>query len=85
MGARPLDRYPQLFIEAIRDLKVGAVTPQLVPSGAGFHILKLVSRSEDSGLMVTHTHARHILIRPSAQMSPEAVQARMNEFREQIV
>lgn len=85
MGTRPLDRYPELFANAVRDLKVGAVTPQLVKSGAGFHILKVVSRSEDSGLMVTQTHARHILIRPSAQMSPEAVQARMIEFRDQIL
>jgi peptidyl-prolyl cis-trans isomerase SurA len=85
IGSRPLARYPDLFVDAVKDLKVGAVTPALVKSGAGFHILKVLSRSEDTGLLVTQTHARHILIRPSAQMTPEAVESRMNEFRDQIV
>lgn len=85
MGSRPLARYPDLFTEAVKGLKVGGVTPQLVKSGAGFHILKILSRSEDTGLLVTQTHARHILIRPSAQNTPEAVQHRMMEIRDQIL
>jgi peptidyl-prolyl cis-trans isomerase SurA len=85
MGMRPASRYPDLFVNAVRDVKVGGITPELVKSGAGYHILKVVSRSEDSGLMVTQTHARHILMRPSAQMTPEAVANRLAELREQIV
>jgi peptidyl-prolyl cis-trans isomerase SurA len=85
IGSRPLSRYPDLFVAAVKDLKVGAVTPTLVKSGAGYHILKVLSRSEDTGLMVTQTHARHILIRPSAQNPPDAVEARMREFRSQIL
>jgi peptidyl-prolyl cis-trans isomerase SurA len=85
MGMRPINRYPDLFVNAVANLQVGAVTPALVKSGAGYHILKVVSRSQDSGLMVTQTHARHILIRPSAQMTPEAVGRRLSELRDQIV
>ncbi len=84
MGSRPLDRYPELFANAARDLKVGAVTPEIVRSGAGFHILKVLSRSQDNGLTVTQTHARHILLRPSAQLSAEQIEKRMLEWRSQI-
>jgi len=85
MGARPLDRYPDLFASAVQNLKVGQVTPQLVRSGAGFHILKVVSRGEDSGLTVTQTRVRHILLRPSAELSADAVEQRLKEMRQQIV
>jgi peptidyl-prolyl cis-trans isomerase SurA len=84
MGARALDRYPDLFVQAIQGLKVGAVTPKLVRSGAGFHILKVVSRGEEAGLAVTQTRVRHIVLRPSAELSPEAVERRIGELRQQI-
>jgi peptidyl-prolyl cis-trans isomerase SurA len=85
MGARALDRYPDLFVQAIQGLKVGAVTPKLVRSGAGFHILKVVSRGEDSGLTVSQTRVRHIVLRPSAELAPEAVERRIAELRQQIM
>jgi peptidyl-prolyl cis-trans isomerase SurA len=84
MGARPLDRYPDIFVAAVKDLKVGAVTP-LIRSGAGFHILKVVSRSQESGVKVTQTRVRHIVLRPSPQMSLEQATARMREFRQAIL
>ena len=84
MGSRPIDRYPDLFADAVRDLKVGAVTPTLLSSGAGFHILKVISKGEDSGLTVTQTRVRHILLRPSARLSQEAAERRLAEFRAQI-
>ena len=83
MGARPLDRYPDIFVSAVKDLKVGAVTP-LIHSGAGFHILKVVSRSQEAGVKVTQTRVRHIVLRPSPQMSLEQAAERMREFRQAI-
>jgi len=84
MGARALDKYPELFVKAIADVKVGGTT-DLVRSGAGFHILKVISRGEDSGLTVTQTRVRHIVLRPSAQLSIDAVERRIADFRQQIV
>jgi peptidyl-prolyl cis-trans isomerase SurA len=84
MGARPLDRYPDLFVNAVRNLKVGAVTP-LIKSGAGFHILKVVSRGQDSGMTIVQTRVRHIVMRPSAQANAQQTEARLREMRQAIM
>lgn len=85
IGARPLDRLPDLFVEAVKDLPVGALAPRVVRSGAGFHLLKLVSRSEPGANLQTETRARHILLRPSPRLSSEAAQRRLVEFRQQVL
>jgi peptidyl-prolyl cis-trans isomerase SurA len=85
MGLRSPDRYPELFVEATRNLRVGATTAAL-RSGAGFHILKVIERRQGQAtLMVTQTRARHILLRPAAQMSQAQAVARLNELRQSIV
>jgi peptidyl-prolyl cis-trans isomerase SurA len=83
MGVRPLDRYPTLFAQAVRNLKVGQLAP-LLRSDAGFHILKLVEKRSSNVALVTETHVRHILLRPSAQLSLNAARARLSELRRQI-
>ncbi len=83
MGSRAADKYPDLFASAVADVKVGGVTGVL-RSGAGFHILKVISRGEDSGLTVTQTRVRHIVLRPSAALSIDAAERRITEFRQQI-
>lgn len=85
IGPRPLDRLPDLFVQAVEKLAVGAVTAEPVRSGAGFHLLKLVSRGEADPDRVTQTRARHILLRPSARLSADAAQRRLAEFRSEIL
>jgi len=85
LGLRPPDRYPGLFLEAIQGLPVGGVSG-LVRSGAGFHVLKVVER-RTAGLppmTVTQSRARHILLRPSAQLSEAAARDKLNDFRRRI-
>jgi len=85
MGLRAADRYPELFVNATRELRVGT-TSAVVRSGAGFHILKVIDRRQGQAtLMVTQTHARHILLRPSAQMSQAQAVTRLAELRQSIV
>jgi len=43
MGARPLDGWPDLFVQAIKSVPAGQVSA-LVQSGNGFHILKVLQR-----------------------------------------
>jgi peptidyl-prolyl cis-trans isomerase SurA len=83
MGSRAVDKYPDLFANAVADVKVGGVTG-LIRSDAGFHILKVISRGEESGLTVTQTRVRHIVLRPSAAMSIDAAERRIVDFRQQI-
>ena len=84
MGLRPADRYPDLFVEAVRPLAAQGVAGP-VRSGAGFHILKLLDRRQGSAVMTTvQTRARHILLRPSPQLSRDQAVARLQDVRRQI-
>ncbi len=85
IGAKPQDKLPDLFIEAVQSVPVGGVTPKLVRSGAGFHLLKVLSRTDGSEITVTQTRARHILLRPSVRLSADAAKRRLAEFREAVV
>ena len=86
IGMRPADRLPDVFVDFVKSLKSGEVAPTLLRSGAGFHVLKLVERNQGlgAGFTVPQTRARHILLRPSAQLSQEAAGRRLAEFKAQI-
>lgn len=85
IGMRPADRLPDIFVTAVRDLKTGQVAPQLLRSGAGFHILKVVERQGAASLTQSQqTHARHVLLRPSAQLTAEVAARRLAEYKRQI-
>jgi len=83
MGVRPAERYPSLFVDAVASLRVGEVAP-LVQSGAGFHILKLVSKRTVTNATITETRARHILLRPGGQLSQTAARAQLATYKTQI-
>ncbi len=85
IGMRPMDRLPDVFVEVARNLKPGEVSPTLLRSGAGFHVIKLVDRQEGGAFTVQQTHARHILLRVSEQLSAEAAGRRLSEFKRQIL
>ena len=85
LGLRSAERYPTLFVDAVRSLQTGQIA-EVVRSGAGFHLLKLVEK-RNAGLAdasYTQTRARHILLRPGAQLSQEAAIARLQELRQRI-
>ncbi len=84
IGLKPADRLPDMFLEVVRPLASGEVAPALLRSGAGFHVLKLLERSDGAAFRVAQTRARHILLRPSPQLSAQAVQARLADFKRQI-
>jgi peptidyl-prolyl cis-trans isomerase SurA len=84
MGLRPADRYPDLFIEATSSLNAGEVAAP-VRSAAGFHILKVIERRQANTLLVMQTRARHILLRPSAQMSQAQAVDRLTEVRQAVL
>ena len=85
-GLRRADRYPPSFVEATKDVAVGGVS-ELVRSGAGFHILKVVERKAPAALSksVTQTRVRHILLRTTPELSAAAATTRLAALRERIV
>ena len=85
MGLRPAERYPEIFAEAVSKLPPQGIS-DLVRSGAGFHILKLLERRQAAPTMtVVQTRARHILLRPTAQLSRDQAVARLQDVRQQIL
>ncbi len=84
IGLKPADRLPDVFLEVVRPLADGEVAPALLRTDAGFHVLKLIERSEGTAFRVTQTRARHILLRPSAQLTAEVAALRLAEFKRQI-
>lgn len=86
LGLRSVEHYPGLFVQASEQLQVGEISA-LLRSDAGFHILKLLERKK-SGLpdmVVTQSHARHILLHAGAQLSAAQAQARLADFRQRVL
>lgn len=85
LGLRSADRYPPLFIDATQNLRAGGIAGP-VRSGAGFHILKVVEKTQAGmpGVTVTQSHARHILLRTGPQLSESAARERLADFKKRI-
>ncbi|WP_427914222.1 peptidylprolyl isomerase [Ramlibacter sp. MMS24-I3-19] len=85
MGLRPADRYPALFVDAVRSLPTGGVA-SLVRSGAGFHVLKVLEKKQGGmpGIEVTQTHARHILLRTGPQQTEAQARDKLLDFKRRI-
>lgn len=84
LGPRMMSRLPELFVQGVRNLNPGEVAPQLLRSGAGFHLLKLLGRDEPAAGRIVQTRVRHILLRPSARQSTQAAAARLADWQRQI-
>ncbi|MEO8247736.1 MAG: peptidylprolyl isomerase [Burkholderiales bacterium] len=85
MGLRSAERYPALFVEATAKLGVGGVAGP-IKSGAGFHVLQVVEKGKIGapGMSVTQNHARHILLRPTKQLSETAARERLADFKRRV-
>jgi peptidyl-prolyl cis-trans isomerase SurA len=85
IGMRPIDRLPEVFVKAVRSLKAGEISPDLLRSAAGYHVLKLVERKDEGAFSVQQVRARHILLRTSAGLTNDAAARRLGQFRRDIL
>jgi peptidyl-prolyl cis-trans isomerase SurA len=84
LGLRPAERLPTLFVDATREMKAGGLAGPL-RSGAGFHVIKLIEKTRGAGpISVTQTHARHILLRLSTELSEQAAKDKLADFKRRI-
>ena len=85
LGQRRADRYPPLFVEATQSTPEGGVAGP-VRSGAGFHVLKVLSKSQlgAKDATVTQTQVRHILLRTDANRTTAQAVAELNDFKRRI-
>ena len=85
IGVRRADRYPEIFLKAITALPVGGIS-DIVRSGAGFHILKMVDKKSPSNLpqFTVQTRARHILLRTGPELSQSTALARLTDVKRSL-
>lgn len=86
MGARPMDRLPNLYADAAQKLRVGEIS-EILRSPAGFHIIKLVDKRGGSALPVAalkQTRARHILIKVNELVSADEAKRKLIGLKERL-
>jgi peptidyl-prolyl cis-trans isomerase SurA len=85
IGMRPAERYPALFVEATQSLRQGGIS-DVVRSGAGFHVIKVLEKRRGGlpGVNVVQSHARHILLRPNAQLTEAAAREKLADYKKRI-
>ena len=84
IGWRKGAELPSIFSNVVPQMKPGDFS-EPIQSVSGFHIVKLddVKRS-DAKVMVTQTHARHILVRTSAIMSADQAKTKIDSLYQQL-
>lgn len=84
LGARPLDRMPGIFAEAVVKLAPGQLAP-ILRSSNGFHIVKLLAKGGATvPPQVQQTHARHILIKVDELVSDVEAKRRLDDLHERL-
>jgi len=82
LGWRPTDRLPPIFAETLQKMKPGEFS-EVLRSPNGFHIVKLLDRrSKDTPIVITQTHARHILIKTSELVSESEAKSRLQKIKQ---
>jgi peptidyl-prolyl cis-trans isomerase SurA len=85
IGWRSPQRLPELFVQALKGLKVGEVSG-VFRSPAGFHVIKLLEvRGAGAPMLVEQAHVRHILIRTNDLVSENEAKRKLLSLRERIV
>jgi peptidyl-prolyl cis-trans isomerase SurA len=84
LGWKAAAQLPALFLDALKSLQAGDITPAL-RSPNGFHILKLTNkRGGNSPLVIEQTHARHILIKLTEIVSEKDGKQKMDNIKDRL-
>lgn len=85
VGPRPVDRLPPLFGDALGKLQPGGIS-DILRSPAGFHIIKLIERTDaKQGLpALKQTRVRHILIRINDLTSEADARRKLDGIKERL-
>jgi len=84
LGWKTATQVPALFVDALKGMQPGEISP-ILRSPNGFHILKLLNRRGGSSpLVVQQTHARHILMKTSEVVSEDEAIRRMENLKERL-
>jgi len=84
VGWRDLNSVPVVFSDAIRNLRAGQFTVP-IRSPAGFHIIRVNDYRDQSQVMATEFHARHIMIETNDLIGPRQAMEQIREIRQKLV
>lgn len=83
MGFHGAKELPTDIAKDIVALKVGEVS-RPIPTPQGYNVIKLVGKQGDEKKIIDQWSVRHILVSPSASLSPEMAKQRINTLYEQL-
>jgi peptidyl-prolyl cis-trans isomerase SurA len=84
LGWKKLSELPRVFSEALTDVGESELT-QMIRTGAGFHIVKVLSRRAQERVLIQQTNARHILISPGELATEDEAVKRLEQLRERVI
>lgn len=84
LGWRTPARLPAVFVEAVKTMQKGEISPVLRSPG-GFHVVKLNdSRNRNAPTVVDQTRVRHILVRVNEVTSEADAKTKIDRVRDRI-
>lgn len=84
MGWREAARLPTLFVDALKEMQPGTLSPVL-RSANGFHVLRLNERrGSGAPVIVRQTRARHILIKTNEVVPEAEARRRLVSLKERL-
>ncbi len=83
LGWRKAGELPTLFADIAPQMRTGEVS-ELIRSGSGFHIIKLLGHRSGETRVLTQTRARHILVETGESLDDEAARELLRALKERI-
>ncbi len=83
LGWRRREQIPTIFNDLVSRMQPGEVAGP-VRSASGFHIIQLTEKRGGERVVVTQTHARHILIRPNEITADQDARQRLERLKQRI-
>jgi peptidyl-prolyl cis-trans isomerase SurA len=77
-------RIPTLFTQVVDEMEPGGISDP-IRNASGFHIVKLLEIRGAKRMMISQTHARHILINTNEIVSDTEAQHHLETLRERII
>jgi peptidyl-prolyl cis-trans isomerase SurA len=84
LGWRKQGELPSLFAEVVPSLAISEVS-NVIRSGSGFHLVKLVDKKSEEIHLVRQTLASHILIKTNELTTDEDAELRLIQLRERVL
>lgn len=87
LGWRPVERLPNLYADAGKELKTGELS-KILRSPAGLHVIRIAERRGGNNLVdntpVDQFHVRHILLRDTEVKSDDEARRRLGEIKQRV-